>query len=328
MKKDKALWFFGLAALACLGVSIPATAKAMQLFHGYEGGIAAMLVFEIGAVGSELATLAIPQWRKRLLLLTVTLLILTTGGNYALGVDHFSGAQLDGTYATIRAAGAGWLLAIMSSAIFPALLFVFLTAFTARFRMVRGGYATPAGALAFWMAVHWQGAWRELEQLRDWSREALQIKDAEIVTARNDLEQRATLLQQTEMIVEQSSNDYTTLLHEQQRLASELEQVRAQRETALQEHHQLKEWIRTTLQTRDMEITDLRTALQSSNGEIEILQRKQLSDTADTLIVAGSAVGCNALAREIKVPASRISRAVKKLTQPSATTPFILEQEA
>ncbi len=168
MKKDKALWFFGLAALACLGVSIPATAKAMQLFHGYEGGIAAMLVFEIGAVGSELATLAIPQWRKRLLLLTITLLILTTGGNYALGVDHFSGAQLDGTYATIRAAGAGWLLAIMSSAIFPALLFVFLTAFTARYRMVRGGYATPAGALAFWMAVHWQ----ELTALRQGAADA------------------------------------------------------------------------------------------------------------------------------------------------------------
>lgn len=142
-KGDRALIFFGLAALACLLVSLPATLRAMELFHG-QAGIAATLVFEIGAVGSELATLAIPQWRGRLLLLTITLLVLTTGGNYALGIDHFGSAQMDAgsTYATIRAAGAGWLLAIMSSAIFPALLLVFLTAFTARWRMMRG--AAPA----------------------------------------------------------------------------------------------------------------------------------------------------------------------------------------
>ena len=155
---DTALWFFGLAALACLLVSLPATLAAMQLFHGNYIGVAATFVFEIGAVGAELASLAIPQWRKRLMLLTITLLALTTGGNYALGVDHFGGAALDSgtTYATIRAADWGWLLAIMSSAIFPALLFVFLTAFTARFKMVRGGYDTPMAAVAFWLAAHWQ----------------------------------------------------------------------------------------------------------------------------------------------------------------------------
>lgn len=204
----------------------------MELFHGNYEGIAATLVFEIGAVGAELATLAIPQWRKRLLLLTITLLLLTTGGNYALGVDTFGGAVLTGgsTYATIREAGAGWLLAIMSSAIFPALLFVFLTAFTARCRMVECG---------------------------------------------------ATLAQQA---------------------ATVLEQVRAQRETALQELQQLKEWTRAALQQRDSEIADLRT-------------RPQLSDNADTLIVGGTAVGCNALARALKIQPSAISRAVQKLKQ-------------
>lgn len=143
-KKDRALIFFGLAALACLLVSLPATLRAMQLFHGDYGGFVATFVFEIGAVGAELATLAIPQWRGRLLLLTVTLLVLTTGGNYALGIDHFGSAQLDSgtTYATIRQSGAGWLLAIMSSAIFPALLLVFLTACTARWRMVAAGTVT------------------------------------------------------------------------------------------------------------------------------------------------------------------------------------------
>lgn len=240
--KDTALWFFGLAALACLLVSLPATLKAMELFHGDKAGIAATFVFEIGAVGAELASLAIPQWRKRLMLLTITLLVLTTGGNYALGVDHFGGAALDTgtTYATIRAAGAGWLLAIMSSAIFPALLFVFLTAFTARFRMVQS---------------------------------------------------TATALEQAAIA--------------QQHLATELEQVTTQRETLFQELQQLKEWIRGALQLKDAEIAELRT-------------RPQLTDNADTLIVAGSAVGCNALARELKVSASTVSRAVKKLTQVEA----------
>jgi hypothetical protein len=230
--RDRALVFFGLAALACLLVSLPATLRAMQLFHGWYGGFVAMVVFEIGAVGSELATLAIPQWRGRLLLLTITLLLLTTGGNYALGIDHFGGAAIENgsTYATIRAAGYGWLLAMMSSAIFPALLLVFLTAFTARWRMVRSS---------------------------------------------------ATRLQQ---------------------LGTALQQITDQRETVLQELLQLKEWTRNALHQRDTELDDLRN-------------RPQLTSNADTLIVAGSSVGCNALARELKISASTVSRAVKRLTQ-------------
>ncbi len=139
MKKDLALIFFGLGALACLVVSIPATATAMELFHGYRWGVLATGVFEVGAVGSELATLAIPQWRKRLLCLTIALLLATTGANYALGADAFATALLPATYATIRAAGFGWLLSVVASALFPALLFVFLTATTARYRMLVGG---------------------------------------------------------------------------------------------------------------------------------------------------------------------------------------------
>lgn len=186
--KDRALWFFGMASLACLLVSLPATAKAMQLFHGNAGGIAATLVFEIGAVGAELATLAIPQWRKRLLLLTITLLVLTTGGNYALGIDHFGSAELDygSTYATIRQASMGWLLAIMSSAIFPALLLVFLTAFTARWRMVRGHYDTPMAAVAFWLASHWQALAGERQALAD-ARQLIAERDAALADTRQAL---------------------------------------------------------------------------------------------------------------------------------------------
>lgn len=139
MKRDLALYFFGIAALLCLLVSLPATATAMELFHGWWWGLLATAVFEIGAVGSELTTLAIPQWRKRMLGLTVALLLATTGANYALGVDAFVKAQLPATYAGVNAAGYGWLLAIVASALFPTLLFVFLVAFTARYRMVAGG---------------------------------------------------------------------------------------------------------------------------------------------------------------------------------------------
>lgn len=206
-KNDIALWFFGAAALACLLVSLPATLAAMALFHGSYGGIAATLVFEIGAVGAELASLAIPQWRKRLTTLTIVLLVLTTGGNYALGVDHFGAAQDIGTtYAAIRAAGAGWLLAIMSSAIFPALLFVFLTAFTARYRMVKGGYDTPAGALAFWMSSY--GQWlnsrtlaaeqrvNTLEQLVSSGEQEMIIQRAATEQLQADYERRLSSVEQ------------------------------------------------------------------------------------------------------------------------------------
>lgn len=59
-RNDPAIYFFGLAALACLLVSLPATLAAMQLFHGDQAGVAT-LVFGIGAVGAELATLAIGE---------------------------------------------------------------------------------------------------------------------------------------------------------------------------------------------------------------------------------------------------------------------------
>lgn len=139
MKKDIALIFFAAGALACLIVSVPATATAMELFHGLWWGVLATAVFEVGAVGSELATLAIPQWRKRLLALTVFLLLATTGANYALGADAFARAALPATYEGIRVAGYGWLLSVVASALFPALLFVFLTATTARYRMLTAG---------------------------------------------------------------------------------------------------------------------------------------------------------------------------------------------
>lgn len=156
LHKDPALYFFGLVALACLSVSIPATLIAMELFHGATWGKPAVIVFEVGAVGAELATIAIPQWRKRLMALTIVLLLATSGTNYAHGADLFVQASLPGTYAALRAAGYGWLLATVAAGLFPALLFVFLTAFTARWRMLRAGYDTPMKVLAFWLSIFGQ----------------------------------------------------------------------------------------------------------------------------------------------------------------------------
>lgn len=263
MKKDKALIFFGLAALACLLVSLPATFKAMELFHG-KMGAAATFVFEIGAVGAELATLAIPQWRKRLLVLTVTLLILTTGGNYALGVDHFgTAADIGPTYAAIRAAGAGWLLAILSSAIFPALLFVFLTAFTARYRMVRGGYDTPAGVLAFWLSSYGQwlnGRATNAEQLVSSLEQSVNTYEQESIKARAEREQLAIDYERRLNSAEQDKAAIEQRLLSSAHMAEQFEQAHEQALNALR--RQVSS-LQRDLAGRDQQVNDLLEELNS-----------------------------------------------------------------
>lgn len=184
MKRDPALLFFAVGALFCLIVSVPATGTAMQLFHGQWWGVLATAVFEVGAVGSELATLAIPQWRKRLLALTIILLLATTGANYALGADEFAKAALPATYEGIRAGGYGWLLSIVASALFPALLFVFLTATTARYRMLTSGED-----------------WRGMRQRLSDTGALVESLSAELAQARHMLEQRGALVTEELIVV-------------------------------------------------------------------------------------------------------------------------------
>lgn len=209
--KDAAFWFFGLVALACLVVSIPATLIAMELFHGETWGKPAVIVFEIGAVGAELATIAIPQWRKRLMALTIALLLATTGTNYAHGADLFVAAALPGSYAAVRDAGWGWVMAVVAAGLFPALLFVFLTAFTARWRMLRGGYDTPLKAFSFWLGVFWHG----------------------LNTRLSETEQRL-------MLAEQRATDYEHAA----------EQARADSERQARGYEQMLEQLRSELSTR------------------------------------------------------------------------------
>lgn len=168
-RTDPALIFFALGTLACLIVSIPATSIAMDIFHGETWGVVATGVFEIGAVGLELMSLAIPQWRGRLLLSMIGMLVITTLFNYATGGDRYVAAPLTTTttYAAIRDAGYGWLLTVISSALFPAMLGGFLLGFTARARMVRAKQHTPMAAAALWMSTYDQwlhGQWKDAEQ--------------------------------------------------------------------------------------------------------------------------------------------------------------------
>lgn len=138
--KHWTLWFFGICVLLTLGVSIPATYDALRLWHGWELGVFALLVFEVGAVGAKLATLAIPEWRGRLTALAVCLLGVTTAANYAHGYDLAKAAQASPTLAAVLADPTGAVLAtVLAAALFPVLLFVFLSAFVARCEVVLSG---------------------------------------------------------------------------------------------------------------------------------------------------------------------------------------------
>ena len=133
------LWFFGASVLLTLAVSIPATYTALSVWHndgspyGWVLAVFALVVFEVGAVGAKLATLAIPEWRGRLTALTIGLLTVTTGANYAHGYDLSQAAQAQPTLAGILHNPYGAVVATLATAaLFPALLFVFLSAFVSR----------------------------------------------------------------------------------------------------------------------------------------------------------------------------------------------------
>ena len=220
---DLAAWVFGLLALLCLIVSAPATLIGMQLFHGLVWGWFAMVVFECGAVASELMTLSIPQWRGRLLILTIVLLAATTGFNYALGVDEFIGtAVMPQTYRALRMGGYGWLLALIASALFPALLLVFLTAFTARVRMLRGGYDTPLKAVAFWVGVFGQQVRSRVSSLE----QVLAERDTQVNSLEQVLAERSGYVTALEQARDRHAATMNTMQEALHRACCELEQAR------------------------------------------------------------------------------------------------------
>lgn len=140
--RDPAVQFFGIAAVLTLAISVPATWAGLAPFHatGPDDVLlptAAMLVFEIGAVGAKLITLAVPQWSMRLNLLTLVLLLLTTLANYAHGLDLFLAASLPPSLAAVRSDPTGQvLITIGAAALFPSLLYAWLTAVVARCKML------------------------------------------------------------------------------------------------------------------------------------------------------------------------------------------------
>lgn len=202
MKKyttDPAVLFFAVGALFCLIVSVPATSAAMDIFHGSEWGWVATAVFEVGAVGLELMSLAIPQWRGRLLLAMLGMLVITTSFNYATGIDSYMAATLTSgsTYAQIRAHDYGWLLTIAAAALFPGMLGGFLLGLTARVRMLRAGLDTPMAAVAFWLSTYQQtlsSARQEAEQRALLAEQALSDAEQRLNTARQEAERQVSSL--------------------------------------------------------------------------------------------------------------------------------------
>lgn len=225
-RTDPALIFFGLGALACLIVSIPATATAMDLFHGALWGMVATGVFEFGAVGLELMSLWVPQWRGRLLAAMIGMLIITTLFNYATGVDTYIAAKLTTTttYAAIRAAGWGWLLTIAASALFPAMLGGFLLGFTARARMVAAKLHTPMAAVALWLSTYCQAlstavstseqsrAAAEhhaaaIEQRLNTTEQSRAAAEQQLTVVRHELSTAITIAEQARSVIEQRAID-------------------------------------------------------------------------------------------------------------------------
>lgn len=204
LKIDLATAFFALGALACLIVSIPATSAAMDIFHGQTWGWVATAVFELGAVGLELMSLAIPQWRGRLLLGMLGMLAITTAFNYATGIDSYATAVLvpGSTYAKIRAADNGPILTVAAAALFPGMLGGFLLGLTARVRMLRAGLNTPMRAVAFWLSIY--------QQTLSASRIAAEQRAINAEQSVNDLEQRLT---SARAMIEQMRRDYEQALN-------------------------------------------------------------------------------------------------------------------
>lgn len=141
LRRDVPAQFFAACAVLTLTVSIPATFALLRPFHdagGWSGvafAVFAMLVLEIGAVGAKLISVVIPKWWWHLTALTVALLVLTTLGNYLHGVELFHAAELPPTLAAIRDDKTGaWLAPLLAAALFPLLLFVWLTALTERLK--------------------------------------------------------------------------------------------------------------------------------------------------------------------------------------------------
>jgi hypothetical protein len=185
---DSAVVFFGTAALATLGVSIPATFALLEPFHdSWLLALFAMLVFELGAVGAKLITIAIPQWRKQLTALTVVLLLLTTIGNYLHGAELFRAAELPPTLAQLRADGYAPVLVGGSAALFPALLFIWLFAFVARIEQL----------------THVEQVVNRREQVVSRREQLLNSREQQIADAEQAFAQRAAELSLRERMVEQ-----------------------------------------------------------------------------------------------------------------------------
>lgn len=128
LRHDLGFVVLGCGIVIALAVSTPATFLVVEPFHHDNLVLAILSCLLIGfaAVVCKLTTLILPEFTRRLDLLTIALLTVEWFSNYAHGLDLFTTAALGSTFGSIRAAGFGPVAALIYASIPPLFLFAFL----------------------------------------------------------------------------------------------------------------------------------------------------------------------------------------------------------
>jgi hypothetical protein len=149
-KIDVPLIVYGLIVGAGLIVSGPATYNLVAQYHsdntalGIAATVALLVILEVGAVASKLATLWAPEARRWLIGFTVV----------ALGVNTLSNWLHGAALATINGLGwfAAWVGALLYAALIPALIYLMLSLIVQRISLLRGVQRTTADEVAITLA--------------------------------------------------------------------------------------------------------------------------------------------------------------------------------
>jgi len=143
---DGPIIVYSLIVAAGLIVSGPATYSLVARYHsdgtaiGIAATVALLVILEVGAVVSKLATLWAPEARRPLVTFTVAALGVNTLSNWLHGAAL---AQTDGMHWL-----AAWAGALLYAAAVPALVFLMLSLIVRRVALLRGVERTTADEVA------------------------------------------------------------------------------------------------------------------------------------------------------------------------------------
>ena len=145
-KIDGPIIVYGLIVGAGLIVSGPETYNLVAQYHsdgsalGIAATVALLVILEVGAVASKLATLWAPEARRWLIGFTLV----------ALGVNTLSNWLHGAALATLNGMGwfAAWVGALLYAALIPALIYLMLSLIVQRIGLLRGIQRTTADEVA------------------------------------------------------------------------------------------------------------------------------------------------------------------------------------